>query len=202
MNKRNRFGAIIGLSLAMAGAPSMATPSLVNGGFETGTFSGWTQFGMDLFDVVTCASPSALVYQGNCAASFAAFGETSGIEQLVTGLTVGETYRIDFAFQADGSAPSSFEATIGSSILMSLVNPVGQGYGQYSFLRTAISESETLRFTFRNDPGFMFLDAVTVAVPEPSALVLASIGIGVLAVSRRRSPAVMSDSSNASLPRS
>jgi hypothetical protein len=57
-------------------------------------------------------------------------------------------------------------ASFGSQTLLSL-SPVGSPggpYTLYSFSHVAAAASETLSFTFRDDPGFLSFDAVTVAV--------------------------------------
>ena len=41
---------------------------VTNGGFETGSFSGWTGTGNTVFNGVTCPGPGATVHGGNCAA--------------------------------------------------------------------------------------------------------------------------------------
>jgi hypothetical protein len=176
-------GFVVGLT---AVGSATAAPLVVNGDFESRDFTGWTQFGFSNFDFVTCASPGATVYEGDCAGAFSAFGVTGGIEQAIGGLTPGQSYEIRFAFQADGSLPSSFEAEFGGTTLMSVTDPAGGPYAEYAFLSTATGASETLRFSFRNDFGFLFLDAVSItAVPEPGTLALGLAGLGALLLRRR-----------------
>jgi hypothetical protein len=104
----------------------------------------------------------------------------------IGGLTPGQTYEIRFAFQADGSSPSSFLAQFGGSTLLTLTDPAGGPFAVYSFQRTATAATETLRFSFRNDPGFLFLDAVSAsAVPENGTLALSLIGLGAFSLLRR-----------------
>lgn len=189
MNTFNKLSGSIGMlcvAVALA-APANAAPTVANGGFETGDFAGWTQFGMSMFDAVVCPGAGTLVYSGSCAATFAAFGAPGGIEQVITGLNVGETYRISFAVQADGGAPSSITAQFGGSTLLTMSNPPSGPYSWYSFDRTAALSSETLRFTFRDDTGFLFLDSVSVsAVPEPGSLAFWAMGAVFAMFVRRR----------------
>jgi PEP-CTERM motif len=182
------FGAMLmamGLSLYSA-QPAYAT-IVANGGFETGDFSGWTPFGNLGFSGVGCVpdvSP-ADVAEGICAASFGPIGDTGGISQLLT-LDVGSHYQLSFAFMPDGGIPSSFSVSLGG-VLLSLDDPAASGYQIYTFDVFATSALENLVFTFRDDPGFLLLDAVSLVIPEPGTIALLAIGLaGMLFMGLRR----------------
>ena len=153
---------------------------VTNGGFETGSFSGWTGTGNTGFNGVQCPGPGATVHGGNCSAFFGPVGSTGGISQNLA-TTPGTTYRIDFFFLPDGGNPSSFSATFGGTTLISLTNPPAGPYQEFSFDVIATLSSTALAFNFRDDPGFLFLDDVSVnAVPLPAALPLFATGLGAL----------------------
>ena len=154
---------------------------VTNGGFETGSFSGWTGTGNTGFNGVQCPGPGATVHGGNCSAFFGPVGSTGGISQNLA-TTPGTQYRIDFFFLPDGGNPSSFSATFGGATLTSLTNPAASAsFIELTFFATATAANTVLGFNFRDDPGFMFLDDVSVnAVPLPAALPLFATGLGAL----------------------
>src|SRR5436190_16371503 len=95
------FKSVLAASVALAFFGFLASANanlVVNGGFETGDFSGWTLTGNTVFSGVECPG-SALVFEGNCDAFFGPTGSTGGITQTLTGLTVGALYTESFAFR-------------------------------------------------------------------------------------------------------
>jgi len=173
--------------VAAVAVPAQAASNLVtNGGFETGDFTGWTGTGDTSFDGVQCPGPGPLVYEGNCSAFFGPFGGLGGISQTLNSLSVGALYLITFALEPDGGTPSFFSASFGGTNLISLTNPAPGPYRAYSFAAQATAASQTLAFNFRNDPGFLNLDAVRVSLPEPASIALFGTGLAGLLLGRRR----------------
>ena len=179
--------AIVGAVVLLVAAPAYAAPInlVTNGGFETGSFAGWTSGGNTGFMGVQCPGPGPTVNEGNCAAFAGPVGSDGTLSQVLA-TAIGGNYLISFAWLPDGGTPSDFSASFGGSTLFSVTNPPASVYHVMSFLRTATAASTTLSFSFRDDPGFLFFDAVSVTqAPEPATLSLLGLGL-VSALLRRK----------------
>jgi len=160
-----------------------------NGGFETGNFSGWTQFGNTGFDSV---STNALVVQaGSQGASFGEVGAFSGIFQTLA-TTAGASYQISFWLRNISSVTPNAMAFNwnGGGAELSFTNAAAFGYTNYTYLLAATGATTDLRFGFRHDPAFWALDTVSVVqVPEPGSLALVGLALAGLALAARRKQA-------------
>lgn len=178
--------AVVGLALAISG-PARAVNILTNGGFETGDFTGWTLSGNTTFFAPAVNCPGApFVPEGNCDASFGPV-ESLGTLSQTFATQAGRTYLVSFDFASDGGTPSAFSASFGGVPLISLADLAASPYQLLSFLVLASGPTTTLTFNFRDDPGFLNLDAVSVSIPEPATLALLGIGMTGLLLRRRRS---------------
>lgn len=186
MSSRNNVGALA-IAMAVLFGHSANANIITNGGFETGDFTGWTQTGNTSFNGVQCPGPSSVVAAGNCSAFFGPVGTTGGISQSLS-TVAGQNYLINFALESDGGTPNSFSAFFGGTQLISLTDIPAGPYDFMSFVAQATSGTTTLSFDFRDDPGFLNFDAVSVdAVPEPVTLTIFGVGlVGAIAMRRRK----------------
>jgi hypothetical protein len=191
-------GALI-VGILAAAKPARAT-SIVNGGFETGNFDGWT---------VTPASSNSVIYVGGKAHSgfdaawFGAMGSHDDSLSQTLDTTAGTTYTITFWLRHGATdAWNDFSVWWDSTPLLILTNAAKFGQTQYTFVATAADDSSVLRFSGRERLDFYYLDDVSVtaleetaiaavANPEPATLLMVLTGLAVAgrarAVRRRRS---------------
>jgi hypothetical protein len=156
------------LFLACSGQARATAGFVINGGFETGDFTGWTQSGNTDDSGVT----TGIAHSGSYAAFFGP-AETLGFLSQELATTAGATYALNFYLQSDGLMPNEFQATFGGTKI-DLTNLAPFAYTSETILLTASSSATLLQFGFRDDSGDLFLDDVSVSavVPEPSSIML------------------------------
>src|SRR5262245_46093102 len=110
------------LVLLLNGGQAKAVNLIVNGGFETGDFTGWT-----LSRNTTLFGVDHDAHSGNWAAFFGAVGSPTYLMQQTITTTPGATYTLDFWLKND-SGPSGansviFTAQFGNTQLINLTDP-------------------------------------------------------------------------------
>jgi len=165
--------------LAAAFAASANTNLVVNGGFETGDFTGWT------------VSDTSLTTAGS-------LGPHSGIHEADLGnrslstlqqsipTVAGTAYTVDLWIGrlgqlAGGDAFSLAVGFAGTTFvnLTALTLPLNSPYAEYSASIIAASTSSPLIITYVDQPSYILIDdvSVTAAVPEPAEGLLMLSGL-------------------------
>jgi hypothetical protein len=164
-------------------APNIAHANIItNPGFETGDFTGWTQFGNVGFTGVD-GSP----HSGSFAAFLGPVGSLGFLSQTLA-TTPGIRYDLSFFLRSDGGTPNEFQVSWNGSVISDQMNLPAFGYTERDFPNILATSSTTpLVFGFRDDPGFLFLDDVAVnPTPEPTTLILLGTTMAGLGLAWRR----------------
>jgi hypothetical protein len=185
------------LTLAATAALSVATPifanNVVNGGFETGNFAGWSVGGNTGNTGVGTLSPSGVApHSGNFLAFFGAVGSDTNMSQnLVT--NAGNTYTLSFWLANDDpSSPSDWSVFWNGVQIDGAINPGPFGYTQYTYSGLLATGALTqLAFNFRQDPRWFEFDDVLVNSTPDGGTTLWLLGLAMVSICliRRWAPA-------------
>jgi hypothetical protein len=183
--------------LSIGALTGIASANVVNGGFETGDFTGWTLTNIDpnndfVFVIGDSLNPSLTAHSGNSEALLGKAGAVGSISQSFA-TTSGQAYKVSFWLANDDINTANtnvFQALWNGQV--QIINPVlnpdlASDYTQYQFIATASGLSSSIAFNFQNDPSTFHLDDVNAnPVPIPSVIwLLGSSLIGLLGIRRK-----------------
>jgi hypothetical protein len=187
--KKLRVCAIASLLMLFTSMGARASNIVVNGGFETGDFTGW------LFtpgpEPETLVAAYHVPHSGSWDAEFGALACCDGISQNLP-TTPGQSYTISFWLATWGPNAGEFDAYWDGTQLLGGQPFAGQlntgRYQQFTYVETATGASTALTFAGYSPPDFYDLDdvSVTARMPEPSSWLLVAGGVLLAAASRFR----------------
>ena len=188
---------LLALALAIAaGTPAAAAVNMViNPGFETGNFSGWT-----LEDTSGNTRISAIGHNGSAYRADLGSVDLNGINQNIATIA-GQEYNFSFYVRGDAISQSAnpsnrFQAFFGSNKVYGATNLPANGgvYGLQSFNLFVTSAVTNIRFAVLDEANFIALDDVSVtaatattpAVPESATWGMMILGMSVVGFAMRR----------------
>ncbi len=134
-----------------------------NGGFETGDFTGWNESGNSEGLLVSLGLP----HSGNFGVVFGSADTPAYISQTLA-TSPGETYTLSFWVASgdnDGGTPNEFIVKWSEETIVDEADMVVPAWTNMQFQVTAISDSTTLTFGGWDNPDYILLDDVSVAIP-------------------------------------
>jgi hypothetical protein len=168
---------------------SIGQNQLVNGGFETGDFTGWTLVGDPVFgasppmyfDAVVSATSfvgaSSFVHSGSDGAIFGEFGYLATLSQTIATLP-NQEYLLSFWLLNNTNQPTAqFEVSWAGTTIEDMQNPAVFGWTNQQFIVSASGPATVLQFAAENDTGYFGLDDVSVTpVPNPGFNFMTPVG--------------------------
>jgi len=132
-----------------------------NGGFETGSFSSWSESG----NFVDCSvsGNEIAVYSGNYGALLAPSGQLGYISQSLPTIS-GQLYLLSLWLDSpDGLAPNEFLVNWNGNVLFDETNVGATGWTSLQYYVMATASNTVLEFGFRDDNSFLGLDTIQVS---------------------------------------
>jgi hypothetical protein len=159
MKQRSATFGFVLLSLLALGAQPAKANLIVNGGFETGDFSGWTVSADS-----TGVGPAFYVFVPNSGTYFAFLGNIGGLGTLSQTVsdTAGQVYTLSMYLSSDGATPNEFKIQWNGTTLYDQTD-LPNTSPSYNLLTFTVqgTGTDTLTLSERDDPGYLALDDVS-----------------------------------------
>ncbi len=145
---------------------------VLNGGFETGDFTGWNLFGGDPDDnYVGAGDDSPLApHTGDCVAVLGSYGSLSFLSQSLATVP-GAAYHLSLWLDSpDGETPSEFAVYWNGATLFDQADIPAMGWTNLQFQVRATGTSCILQLGFQDDNSYLGLDDIGVYALVPPNL--------------------------------
>jgi PKD repeat protein len=154
----NAGGTVVSLGQSIT-----VTGQVLNGGFETGDFSGWTTNGDTPFIFVI----SNAAHSGASGAALDT-SDSPGFLSQTLHTSAGATYLLSFWLDSpDGITPNEFLVSWNGTTLFDRTNIAATGWTNLQFVVTATGAGTVLQFGFRNDNSAFSLDDISAVTAQP-----------------------------------
>ena len=145
------------VNVSSSSPPPPQANLVVNGGFETGDFTGWKIGNYQPEQTIITTNSKA----GNYAAALGPAGGDGSLSQTIP-TTAGQQYTLDFWLANMSTATDDFSVKWNGTTIFSLSNAPAQPYTEHTFTVTGTTGSSTLEFDYRQDPTQWRLDNISV----------------------------------------
>ena len=146
-------------------------PWIVNGGFETGDFTGWTVSpSLPNNGSMEVVSMSNYVHSGSFGAALGAAGSLGSISQLVPTWPGGQYLLSVWLRSPDGETPNQLEVFWNGSLLYNGSNLRAGPWNNLQFAVSATSTQALLMIKGRDDPSALAVDDISLFSITPPAV--------------------------------
>jgi uncharacterized repeat protein (TIGR03803 family) len=148
--------------------------SILNGGFETGTFTNWTSSGNN---GQTISTSTNYAHSGKYGAQLGANGSLGFLSQIIS-TAPGTMYSISFWLDSpNGKTPNEFQVSWNGNVLFDRTNLTAIGWTNIQLTFTATNGSTVIQFGYRNSSSYFGLDEVSVSSATPAQPGIASVSV-------------------------
>ncbi len=149
-------GAVLAVEVAVPGGQLVQ-----NGGFETGSFSSWSETGNFVDCSVSSSSPA--VHSGMYGALLGPAGSLGHLSQSLP-TVAGQLYLLSLWLDSpDGLSPNEFLVAWNGTVMFDQTNLGAIGWTNLQFYVTATGTNTSLEFGFRDDASFLGLDGIQIS---------------------------------------
>lgn len=142
--------------------------SILNGGFETGTFTNWTSGGN--FGSQTISTAANYRHSGTYGAQLSSSGSLRYLFQTLS-TTPGAVYTISFWMHNPTSKTNNeFQVSWNGNVLLDMTNIPVSAWTNIQLTVTADAGVSVLQFGYRNDTAYFGLDDISLSAMLPPAI--------------------------------